>query len=307
MFPEDLVIRIDRPINDFIDWLVTNYGAAFEAGTAWLLWVLVRLEGLLIAMPWWLTIALICALAWGASRRASLTAGVGIAMLLVGVLGLWNLAMQTLALMIVSTGLCVMIGIPIGIALSRSARARLIVTPILDAMQTLPVFVYLIPAVMLFGLGKVPAMIATLIYAMPPVIRLTDLGLRQVDRELTEAADAFGATARQKLIGVELPLALPSIMAGINQTTMMALSMVVVASMIGARGLGEEVLRGIQTLDAGQGLTAGIGIVCLAIVLDRTSQAYGRRLDAMRRDAPMTVRTPQARTDAAPAGERATP
>lgn len=148
--------------------------------------------------------------------------------------------------------------------------------PLLDIMQTMPSFVYLIPVLMLFGLGKVPAIFATVIYAAPPLIRLTDLGIRQVDSEVMEAVNAFGANSWQQLFGVQLPLALPSIMAGINQTTMMALSMVVIASMIGARGLGEDVLVGIQTLNVGKGLEAGLAIVILAVVIDRITQAYGR-------------------------------
>jgi len=195
-----------------------------------------------------------------------------------GVLGLWDEAMQTLALMLVATTLAVILGFPVGLILSRSRLARLIGLPILDAMQTLPSFVYLIPALMLFGLGKVPAIIATVIYAIPPVIRLVDLGLRQVDQQVLEAADAFGATPSQRLWKVELPLALPSIMAGINQATMMALSMVVIASMIGNRGLGQEVLLGINTLDVGRGAAAGLAIVAMAIVLDRTTQAYASRV-----------------------------
>jgi len=150
--------------------------------------------------------------------------------------------------------------------------------PILDAMQTMPSFVYLIPALLLFGLGKVPALIATVIYAVPPMIRLTDLGLRLVSREVVEAAEAFGATSWQRLFKVELPLALPNLMAGVNQTTMMALAMVVIASMIGARGLGEEVLLGIQRLDVGRGAEAGVAIVALAIVMDRLTQAAGQRV-----------------------------
>ncbi len=282
MFPEWLEFRIDEPINAFVDWLVAEYGSVFEAIAAGLLWVLVRLEGALRDAPWWLIILIIGAMAFHASRQWLVAGGAVLAMFLIGVLGYWDPAMQTLALMIVATALAVIIGVPIGIGISRSVWARRIAAPVLDAMQTLPAFVYLIPALLLFGLGKVPAIIATLIYATPPVIRLTDLGLRQVDADLREAADAFGATARQKLFGVELPLALPTIMAGINQTTMMALSLVVLASMIGARGLGEEVLLGIQRLDVGRGFAAGVAIVLLAIVLDRITQAYGKRADALR-------------------------
>jgi glycine betaine/proline transport system permease protein len=195
---------------------------------------------------------------------------------LVGAVGLWDKLMQTLALMLVATCISVVIAIPLGILAARSNRLRAVLMPLLDIMQTMPSFVYLIPVLMLFGLGKVPAIFATVIYAAPPLIRLTDLGIRQVDREVMEAINAFGANRWQQLFGVQLPLALPSIMAGINQTTMMALSMVVIASMIGARGLGEDVLVGIQTLNVGRGLEAGLAIVILAVVIDRITQAYGR-------------------------------
>ncbi len=285
MFPDDLELTgIEDAVNDFIDWLVTNYGPVFEAISAGLLWLLVRFEQGLQALPWWAVVVLFAGLALHASRQILLAFGVAASLFLIGLLGFWDLAMQTLALMLTAMGLSVAIGLPIGIGLSRSALARAVAAPVLDAMQTLPAFVYLIPALLLFGLGKVPAIIATLIYATPPVIRLTDLGLRHVQKDVVEAADAFGASAGQKLWRVELPLALPSIMAGINQTTMMALSMVVLASMIGARGLGEEILRGIQTLDVGRGLTAGIAIVALAIVLDRITQAYGQRLESLQAD-----------------------
>jgi glycine betaine/proline transport system permease protein len=194
---------------------------------------------------------------------------------LIGCFGLWDKLMLTLALMMVSTFLCILIGIPLGILTSKSNRLRSIMLPVLDVMQTMPGFVYLIPVLMLFNLGKVPAIIATIIYALPPLIRLTDLGIRQVDAETKEAAAAFGTSPWQMLLGVELPLARPSIMAGINQTIMMALAMVVVASMIGARGLGEDVLEGINTLNVGKGSQAGIAVVILAIIIDRISQAYG--------------------------------
>ena len=170
------------------------------------------------------------------------------------------------------------IGIPLGILMARINWLRSIMMPVLDVMQTMPSFVYLIPVVMLFGLGKIPAIIATVIYAVPPLIRLTDLGIRLVDQEVLEASRAFGANSRQQLFGVQLPLALPNIMAGINQTTMMALSMVVIASMIGARGLGYEVLLGINRLEVGRGLLAGLGIVVLAVLFDRITQSYGQRV-----------------------------
>ena len=275
MFPDDLRWPLAGSINRAVEWLVANHGDAFEAAAGGVLFVLVHLETFLRGLPWWLVVLCVAAAAYHASRRAALTLGLAAAMVLIGVLGLWDMAMQTLALMVVATGLAVAIGLPLGVAMSGSDRARAIALPVLDAMQTLPSFVYLVPALMLFGLGKVPAIFATVIYAMPPVIRLTDLGIRLVDAEVVEAADAFGASRHQRLFGVQLPLALPTIMAGVNQTTMMALSMVVIASMIGARGLGEQVLLGIQRLDVGAGTEAGIAIVALAIVLDRVTQSYG--------------------------------
>jgi len=277
MFPTFLDWPLGDWVNGLVEWLVANHGDAFEAAANGVLFVLVRIEGLLRGLPWWLVVLAIAAAAWHASRRAGLTLGIVLSMILIGSLGLWDMAMQTLALMIVATAISVAIGIPVGIALSRGDRLRAVALPVLDAMQTLPSFVYLIPALMLFGLGKVPAIVATVIYAVPPLIRLTDLGIRLVDPEVMEASRAFGASRRQQLLGVQLPLALPNIMAGINQTTMMALSMVVIASMIGARGLGEQVLLGIQRLDVGQGTEAGVAIVALAIVFDRISQSYGKR------------------------------
>ena len=202
----------------------------------------------------------------------------GALLCVIGVLGMWDAGMQTLALMIMAAGLSVLIGIPLGVLMARVNWLRSVMLPVLDVMQTMPSFVYLIPVVMLFGLGKIPAIIATVIYAVPPLIRLTDLGIRLVDREVLEASRAFGANPRQQLFGVQLPLALPNIMAGINQTTMMALSMVVIASMIGARGLGYEVLLGINRLEVGRGLLAGLGIVVLAVLFDRITQSYGQRM-----------------------------
>ncbi|MGB1876508.1 MAG: ABC transporter permease [Rhodospirillaceae bacterium] len=282
MFPDSFTVSISKPINDFVDWLVVNYGDVFQLFSDSLLVVLVAIEGFFRDAPWWFVLLLIGLVAYGASRSLRLALGLVTLSFLMGVLGLWDEAMQTLALMLVATSIAVLIGLPFGVLLSRSDKTRLVGLPILDAMQTLPSFVYLIPALMLFGLGKVPAIIATVIYAVPPIIRLTDLGLREVNKEVLEAADAFGATPRQRLWKVELPLALPSIMAGINQATMMALSMVVIASMIGNRGLGQEVLLGINTLNVGRGAAAGLAIVAMAIVLDRTTQEYARRVQISR-------------------------
>ncbi|MBD9652091.1 proline/glycine betaine ABC transporter permease [Ensifer sp. ENS09] len=276
MFPDSLNLSIRGPVNDFIQALVSGYGWVFKAISAVILKAVLFIEWILRGLPWWVVILIFMALAWQSSKRWTLTVSVGVLLFFVGVLGLWDLTMQTLALMLMATIVSVVIGVPMGIFVAKSRTVRSITLPVLDVMQTMPSFVYLIPALMLFGLGKVPAILATIIYAVPPLIRLTDLGIRQVDHEVVEAATAFGGSPNQILFGVELPLATPTIMAGLNQTIMMALSMVVVASMIGARGLGEQVLNGIQTLDVGKGLEAGIGIVILAIVLDRITQGFGK-------------------------------
>ncbi len=278
-FPEILDARsLRQGIDGFVNQLVIDYADSLERLSQPLLTFLVSVEQLLRNSPWYLVIAALAAIAWFGSRRWPLVVGVTLLMLFIGVIGQWDRGMQTLALMIVALIMCLIVGIPVGVLMSLSERFRKIALPILDVMQTMPSFVYLIPVVMLFGLGKVPALIATIVYAVPPLIRLTDLGIRLVDHSVMEAATAFGATRRQKLLGVQLPLALPNIMAGINQTTMMALSMVVVASMIGARGLGQEVLAGINRLEVGRGLLAGLAIVALAILFDRVTQAYGKRL-----------------------------
>lgn len=257
--------------------MVQRYSSPLSQFSAALLnGIILPLERLLQSVPAWALLALIAALTWHASRLwyASLLAAA--AFYFIGALGLWDKLMQTFALVIVATLLSLLFGLPLGILSASSRWARRIMTPILDVMQTMPGFVYLIPVLMLFGLGKVPAVMATVIYAMPPLIRLTSLGLRQVDPQVLEAAQSYGVTPAQKLFRVTLPLARPSIMAGVNQSTMMALSMVVVASMIGAQGLGEDVLAGIQTQDMGRGLQAGLAIVVLAIVMDRITQFYGR-------------------------------
>jgi glycine betaine/proline transport system permease protein len=195
---------------------------------------------------------------------------------------MWNNTMSTVALISVATFICIALGIPIGIAMSRSDRLQAMITPILDIMQTIPIFVYLLPVVMLLGIGKVPGLIAVCVYAMPPIVRLTNLGLRLVDKEILEAADAFGSNYRQRLFSVQLPLALPNIFAGVNQTIMMALAMVVIASMIGVKGLGVPVLQSIQNQYLALGLMNGLAIVALAIIFDRVSQQYGKRLQRHR-------------------------
>jgi len=278
MFPEIISARdVRKSIDGFVDHLVTNYADALNAMSEPFLHVLVWLEKVLRGAPWWSVIIVAVLLAFAASRRVVFSLMMGVLLAMLGVLGLWDAGMQTLSLMIMATAISIIIGIPLGVLTAKSNAVRSIMLPILDVMQTLPSFVYLIPVVMLFGLGKIPAIIATVIYAVPPLIRLTDLGIRLVDREVLEASRAFGASSAQQLFGVQLPLALPNIMAGINQTTMMALSMVVIASMIGARGLGYEVLLGINRLEVGRGLLAGLGIVILAVLFDRITQSYGKR------------------------------
>jgi len=271
-------IPLGEWVNVFITWLVRNYGDFFESLSNALLQFILAFEGFFRSLSWPWVAGVAALLGWLFTRRVFFALGMGFAVWLIEALGLWDKGMQTLALVLASVVISVALGLPLGILMGRSDRFRGFMLPILDAMQTMPSFVYLIPALLLFGLGKVPALIATVIYAVPPMIRLTDLGLRLVSREVVEAAEAFGATSWQRLFKVELPLALPNLMAGVNQTTMMALAMVVIASMIGARGLGEEVLLGIQRLDVGRGAEAGVAIVALAIVMDRLTQAAGQRV-----------------------------
>jgi glycine betaine/proline transport system permease protein len=212
------------------------------------------------------------------SRSIRITIGTAIGMLLIGLFGLWEDTMTTLAIVTVSTLIAIIIGLPIGILMARSERVQGVINPILDVMQTMPSFVYLIPVVVIFGIGKVPGLIAVVIYAVPPMIRLTNLGIRLVDKEVLEAADAFGSSRGQKLWNVQMPLALPTIMAGINQTIMMSLAMVVVASMVGVGGLGRNTLQAINNQFFTFGFLNGFALVAIAIIFDRTSQAFGKRL-----------------------------
>jgi glycine betaine/proline transport system permease protein len=278
-FPELIESREMRmAIDDGFNWVVINWGEALELAFIPVLRLLTSIENALLWLPWYAVIILLAVLAHQATRSMKVGGSVVGMLFLIGLFGMWEPAMATIALMLTATLLAVLVGIPVGIAMSRSNTMQGVLVPVLDIMQTLPIFVYLIPFVMLFGPGKIPALLATIVFAVPPVIRLTNLGIRQVDREVMEAVTAFGATPRQRLFSVQIPLALPTIMAGINQTTMMALSMVVIASMIGAGGLGYQVLQGIQRLEVSRGLLAGIAIVFLAIIFDRIAQAYGRRM-----------------------------
>lgn len=278
MFPELIDPRALRlPIDQFVGDLVANYSSTLRAMTQPLLDMLVFMESILRSSPWWAVVLVVVVLGWAASRRVLFSVAMGAMLFVIGLIGLWDAAMQTLALMIVAVFLSVLIGIPLGLLMASFNWLRRIMMPVLDVMQTMPSFVYLIPVVMLFNLGKIAALIATIVYAIAPVIRLTDLGIRLVDSEVLEASRSFGSNRWQQLYGVQLPLAMPNIMAGINQTTMMALAMVVIASMIGVRGLGYEVLQGINRLQVGRGLMAGLGIVLLAILFDRITQEFGRR------------------------------
>ena len=257
-----------------IRWLTNNFDPFFEAVSTTLGGAVSAVEQVLLFGPSYLMIGLLTALAWMITRRGvALFTLLG--MLLIDAMGLWTATMETLALVLVSTALALFFGIPIGIWASKSDVAERAIRPALDFMQTMPVFVYLIPVVLLFSLGKVPGVVATFIFATPPAVRLTNLGIRQVPAEVVEAARSFGSTSWQMLVKVELPLALPTIMAGVNQTIMLALSMVVVAGMIGAGGLGEPVYRGITQLQIGLGFEGGLAVVILAIFLDRITQAVG--------------------------------
>lgn len=262
--------------------IVRANAEAIDAATAPLQLALNALERAFTATPWPVVLTVMLALVWAAARNGRIVAGTAVAMLSIGWVGLWNDTMVTLAMVSVCTVVAVLIGLPIGILAARSDRMQRLLMPLLDIMQTLPSFVYLIPVVVIFGIGKVPGMIAVVIYAVPPMIRLTNLGIRMVEAEVLEAAEAFGASARQKLWNVQLPLALPALMTGVNQTIMMSLSMVVVASMVGVGGLGKNVLQAINNQFFTMGFLNGFALVAIAIIFDRASQAFGHRLQKHR-------------------------
>ncbi|WP_332449480.1 ABC transporter permease [Methanoculleus sp.] len=266
-------LPVGEAVEVLVDWIDDYFGWLLDGISEGLGFLISGLQDLLLAIPVPVLILIATVLVWLVTRRdiklAVLTA---IGLLLIWNLQLWNLAMLTLALVLVSTIVALAISIPVGIAAAGSDALNAALRPVLDLMQTMPSFVYLIPAVIFFGLGNVPGIIATVVFAMPPALRLTNLGIRQVPAELIEVADAFGSTPRQKLFKVQLPVALPTIMAGVNQCIMLALSMTVIASMIGAGGLGYQVLVGIQRVDIGMGFEAGLAIVIIAIILDRITQ-----------------------------------
>ena len=266
-------IPVGKAAEVLVDRIDTHLGWLLDGASDGLRFLVGGFEDILLLIPAPILILLAGILVWLVTRRDIWLAGLTVVgLLLIWNLGLWNLAMLTLALVVVSTVLALAIAIPLGIAAAGSETLNALLKPVLDFMQTMPPFVYLIPAVIFFGLGSVPGIIATVVFAMPPALRLTNLGIRQVPRELIEVADAFGSTPRQKLFKVQLPVALPTIMAGMNQCIMLALSMTVIASMIGAGGLGYQVLVGIQRVDIGMGFEAGLAIVIIAVILDQITQ-----------------------------------
>ena len=293
-FPEGLRIPLAGWVDSAMDWILTNLGGVFDWIGGVGLQILISVERTLTFLPWFVWVIAVGLLAWRMIGSWKYGIGMAVMLTLVGTFGYWSEAMTTLSVVIVSVAIAITFGIPIGIFMAWSKTLKRILTPILDAMQTMPSFVYLIPALMLFGLGRVPATFATLIYAIPPVIRLTDVGIREVPSDTIEAAQAFGANRWNLLFDVQLPLARPSIMVGVNQTTMMALAMVVIGSMIGNRGLGMEVLLAINRVDIGKGFEAGLAIVFLAIVIDRITNGFARS-----RPAPMAPAGREQPTDEA--------
>ena len=274
----DLKKSIDQNFKEFS----REYGDAIESFFDPLLAFLIWLEKLLVGAPWPIVIFAFGFLAWIGSRSYKLAIGTIISFLIIGYFGMWKNCMATVAIISVATLVCIAVGIPIGILMSKSNRTEKAILPILDMMQTIPSFVYLIPIIMLLGIGKVPGLLAVCVYALPPIVRLTNLGIREVDKETLEASEAFGATTLQKLRTVQIPLSLPTIFAGVNQTIMMALAMVVIASMIGVKGLGIPILQAISNQYLASGLMNGLAIVALAIIFDRVTQQYGQRIQKHR-------------------------
>jgi glycine betaine/proline transport system permease protein len=272
----DKVIPLDEWVQEFVDWLVYNHRDIFQAIKAPIELCLKGFEWFFTTLPPVVVILLFAIAAWRFAGR-KVTFFTVVTFLLIGYLGLWSETMTTMAMVISSVFFCALVGIPLGIMSGRSDRFQIFMRPALDAMQTIPPFVYLVPVVMLFSIGTVSGILATIVFALPPIVRLTSLGIRQVHPELIEAALAFGATPWQVLRKVQVPLAMPSIMAGLNQTLMMALSMVVIAALIGAGGLGNPVVQGLNTLEIGLATIGGLAIVLLAMILDRITQGFARK------------------------------
>lgn len=263
-------------IESFVDVLLDNFYPVFDAFSDGVFVIVDGLRAGLLAVPPIVVIAVLAVIAW---RTAGLGVGIfaAVGLLLAENMGLWNPTMETFGIVVTAELLVILIGFPLGIVAAKYDGVDKIVRPVLDFMQTMPAFVYLIPAVMFFGLGMVPGVMATVIFALPPLIRLTNLGIRQVPHELVEASESFGSSSAQMLFKVQLPVAMPTVMAGLNQSIMLALSMVVIGAMIGAGGLGSEVLRGIQRLQIGVGFEGGLAVVILAIILDRITQSLGTK------------------------------
>ncbi|MBC2704659.1 proline/glycine betaine ABC transporter permease [Desulfobacula sp.] len=260
----------------FVNWLTENFSSVFDSIKVVVEFLLVQLDSFFVWVPWPVALIGLAVVGWiVAGRRVGILTAVCLFSL--GCLDLWTIGMSTLALVTTAVFISVLFGLPMGILAAKNPRFDIILKPILDGMQTIPSFVYLIPAIMFFGIGNVPGIIATVIFALPPMVRLTSLGIQQVDHEVVEAGTAFGCTPVQLLLKIQLPLAIPSIMTGVNQTVMMALSMVVVAAMIGAGGLGSKILYSIQRIDLGVGIEAGLGILFIAVVLDRILQGITKK------------------------------
>jgi glycine betaine/proline transport system permease protein/glycine betaine/proline transport system substrate-binding protein len=241
--------------------------------------LLTLINDVLVFLPWWVYVIAVFFIGFQQSKKITTGAVYAVLLYFIGMVGLWDLMIPTLAIIIAAVTISVVFGFPIGVLISASDRANNIVRPILDTMQTMPIFVYLIPAVLLFGLGRVPGVMATVIYSIVPIIRLTNLGIRQVNEEVVEAAKAFGSTALQSMVKVQIPQAFPTIMAGVNQTLMMAMAMVVTTSMIGVAGLGLEVLISVNRIEVGRGLVSGTAVVIIAILLDRLSQGWVKNVE----------------------------
>jgi glycine betaine/proline transport system permease protein len=283
VWPEDLTVSVADPANHSLDWIQSTFSGVTNTISDWLIrFGLDPLKELLLGLPWWLLVGGTALLAWRLSRRIGLAVFCGGCVLAIGLLGTWDLAMDTLSQVLVAVVISIAVAIPLGVLSAQSDGFRRALRPVLDAMQTMPAFVYLVPVIFLFLLGRVPGVIASVIYALPPAIRLTDLGIRQVPKETVEAARAYGATPGQLLMKVQLPLARPSILLGVNQTIMMALSVVIIAGLIGAGALGFEVLYALTHSEIGRGVVAGISITLLAIVLDRITQEMGMERRALR-------------------------
>lgn len=277
-YPEQFIFEISGIIDRFVNWILDTFGGLFDVITTVVLALFNGFDFVLSAIPWWIYII---AVAYLGFKLYSYLGGLILAtmLFLIAMFGLWDPMIYTLVIIFISVFVSLIIGIPSGIIMAKSKPIESIFKPILDGMQTMPSFVYLIPAIMLFGIGRVPAVVATTIYAVPPLIRLTYLGITNVNKEVVEAGKSFGSTPAQMLFKIEIPQSISTIMTGINQTTMMAMAMVVIASMIGAEGIGDEVLISIRRLEVGRGFQAGLAIVFLAIILDRILQGFASKFN----------------------------